>query len=379
MKKTFKVIGMLLVICFLVCTFVLKFSKNKCIISAYSHFKAMCVIECDSARKLYKKDETLKLPMASTTKIVTALTVLNNCSDLDREFEVDNRAIGIPGTSIYLKQGEIMTVRELLYGMMLPSGNDAAMALAYHISADIPSFCKLMKQTVEKCGAYNSSFDNPHGLDSISHYTTAYDLALITAKALENETFKEIVTTKATRIRGVSEGTYRYLKNKNRLLNTLNGCIGVKTGFTNDAGRCLVSACERDGFRTVCVVLNCGPMFEESESYLNMAYKEYKKVTLLPSYKIIRQISVEQGKKDFVKTFSKKAFIYPLTKDELSRIIIKYNLPNSLNAPVLKDEIIGNVEIYLDNCLLFSEKIYTMDNVKKVGVWSSIQDLLSDW
>ena len=379
MKKTFKVIGMLLVICFLVCTFVLKFSKNKCIISADSHFKAMCVIECDSARKLYKKDETLKLPMASTTKIVTALTVLNNCSDLDREFEVDNRAIGIPGTSIYLKQGEIMTVRELLYGMMLPSGNDAAMALAYHISADIPSFCKLMKQTVEKCGAYNSSFDNPHGLDSISHYTTAYDLALITAKALENETFKEIVTTKATRIRGSSEGTYRYLKNKNRLLNTLNGCIGVKTGFTNDAGRCLVSACERDGFRTVCVVLNCGPMFEESESYLNMAYKEYEKVTLLPSYKIIRQISVEQGKKDFVKTFSKKAFIYPLTKDELSRIIIKYNLPNSLNAPVLKDEIIGNVEIYLDNCLLFSEKIYTMDNVKKVGVWSSIQDLLSDW
>lgn len=379
MKKTFKVIGMLLVICFLVCTFVLKFSKNKCIISADSHFKAMCVIECDSARKLYKKDETLKLPMASTTKIVTALTVLNNCSDLDREFEVDNRAIGIPGTSIYLKQGEIMTVRELLYGMMLPSGNDAAMALAYHISADIPSFCKLMKQTVEKCGAYNSSFDNPHGLDSISHYTTAYDLALITAKALENETFKEIVTTKATRIRGVSEGTYRYLKNKNRLLNTLNGCIGVKTGFTNDAGRCLVSACERDGFRTVCVVLNCGPMFEESESYLNMVYKEYEKVTLLPSYKIIRQISVEQGKKDFVKTFSKKAFIYPLTKDELSRIIIKYNLPNSLNAPVLKDEIIGNVEIYLDNCLLFSEKIYTMDNVKKVGVWSSIQDLLSDW
>ncbi len=379
MKKTFKVIGMLLVICFLVCTFVHKFSKNKCIISADSHFKAMCVIECDSARKLYKKDETLKLPMASTTKIVTALTVLNNCSDLDREFEVDNRAIGISGTSIYLKQGEIMTVRELLYGMMLPSGNDAAMALAYHISADIPSFCKLMKQTVEKCGAYNSSFDNPHGLDSISHYTTAYDLALITAKALENETFKEIVTTKTTRIRGASEGTYRYLKNKNRLLNTLNGCIGVKTGFTNDAGRCLVSACERDGFRTVCVVLNCGPMFEESESYLNMVYKEYEKVTLLPSYKIIRQISVEQGKKDFVKTFSKKAFTYPLTKDELSRIIIKYNLPNSLNAPVLKDEIIGNVEIYLDNCLLFSEKIYTMDNVKKVGVWSSIQDLLSDW
>lgn len=374
MKKRIKII-----ICLLIMLISFLCLNKQTIVKAETTAKAMCVLEANSERKLYSKNENIKLPMASTTKIVTALTVLNNCKELDKEFKIDNRAVGISGTSIYLKQDEIMTVRELLYGMMLPSGNDAATALAYHISKDIPTFCELMKETAEKCGAYNSNFENPHGLDSSSHYTTAYDLALITAKALENDIFKEIVTTKYTRIRGSSQGTYRYLKNKNKLLNSLEGCIGVKTGYTGNAGRCLVSACERDGFRTVCVVLNCGPMFEESFEYINKAYSEYKKVTLLPNYKLARKISVNQGKKQYVKTFSKHGFIYPLTEEELSRIIIKYNLPNSLDAPIKKEEVVGNVEIYLDNHLLFSEKIYTIDNVKKIGVWSSIQDILTEW
>jgi len=266
--------------------------------------KSMCVIETDSSRKLYAKNEDNKVAMASTTKIVTALTVLNNCNDLDKEIKIDNRAVGVPGTSIYLKNDEVITVRELLYGMMLPSGNDAATALAYYIAKDIPAFCDLMQKTANICGAYNSSFQNPHGLDENNHYTTAHDLALITAKALENETFKEIVTTKSTRIRGATQGTYRYLKNKNRLLNTLDGCIGVKTGYTDDAGRCLVSACERKGFRTVCVVLNCGPMFEESNDLLIRSYNDYEKFTLLPSYKIIRRLTVNEGKETSVKTYT---------------------------------------------------------------------------
>lgn len=378
MKRKQRISFVLILLCIvsimLICT-----NKQQVFAETSSSAKAMCVIESSSSRKLYTKNENLILPMASTTKIVTALTVLENCSNLDKEFVIDDRAVGITGTSIYLKKGETMTARELLYGMMLPSGNDAATALAYYVGKDIPNFCLLMKQTAEKCGAYNSNFDNPHGLDSPSHYTTAYDLALITAKALENQTFLDIVTTKSTRIRGANQGTYRYLKNKNKLLNTLDGCIGVKTGFTNKAGRCLVSACERDGFRVVSVILNCGPMFEESFDFINKAYEKYSIVNLLSSYKIVRKISVEQGKKDYVKTFSKKGFNYPLTKEETSRIIIKYNLPNSVIAPVEKDTVIGDLEIYLDNCLLFSEKIYTMDNVKKIGVWSSMQDILSEW
>lgn len=341
--------------------------------------KAMVAIDSSSKRILYSKSQNERLPMASTTKIITALTVLNNCDNIEREIKINDKAVGIPGTSIYLKHGESLTIKELLYGMMLPSGNDAAMALAYEIGGDIPKFCSLMQKTAIECGAYNSSFKNPHGLDEDGHFTTAYDLALITAMALENEIFKEIVTTKTTRIKGSSEGAYRYLKNKNRLLNTLDGCVGVKTGYTGKAGRCLVSACERNGFKTVCVVLNCRPMFEESEDIINACFSNYQFAEVLPKYSIVRNLQVNNGRAPFVKVFTKKSFSYPLMEDEKDRLEVKYILPNSLNAPVKKDEVVGEIEIYLDNHLLFSEKIYTMDSVKKIGVWSNIQDLVSDW
>ena len=376
MKIKIKILFCVLFILLITCLF-----NNQKIAQAnvLSSAKSMIVIDANSSRVLLNKNENQKLPMASTTKIITALTVLNNCDNIDREIEINSKAVGISGTSIYLKQGEKLTVRELLYGMMLPSGNDAATALAYYIGGDIQKFCKLMEVEAIKCGAYNSSFANPHGLDEDEHYTTAYDLALLTAKALENDVFKEIVTTKSIRIKGSSEGSYRYLKNKNKLLNTLDGCIGVKTGYTGKAGRCLVSACERNGLRTVCVVLNCGPMFEESFELLNQAQANYDMVELLPEYKIIRKVIVETGRDEFVKVFTKKGFSYPLTKDEKERIEIRYNLPNSLKAPVYKDKIVGEIEIYLDNRLLFSEKIYTINNVKKIGVWSSIQDIISSW
>ena len=341
--------------------------------------KAMIVLDTNSGRVLAGKNYDERLPIASTTKIVTALTVLYNCKNLDKEIEIDKRAVGVPGTSIYLKEGEKLTIKELLYGMMLPSGNDSATALAYYIGGSIEKFCNLMNKTAILCGANNSSFENPHGLDSDNHYTTAYDLAKITAKALENDIFKEIVTTKSTRIKGSSVGAYRYLKNKNKLLNTLDGCLGVKTGFTNKAGRCLVSACERAGFRTVCVVLNCGPMFEESEKLFNYVYGNYSYTELLGEYKIIRNVDVNDGKSESVKVFTKRGFSYPLLPDEEKMLEYRYLLPNSIDAPVKKDEIVGDLEIYLNNHLLFSEKIYTMDSVKKIGVWSNIKDIASKW
>lgn len=375
-KKNNLLIFLILLIC--VCSYT--YVKPSCAFAqANCTAKSMVVIDADSSRILYNKNENQKLPMASTTKIVTALTVLNNCNNINKEIKIDNRAVGITGTSIYLKYDECLTVKELLYGMMLPSGNDAATALAYYVGGDIPNFCKLMQKTANDVGAYNSSFKNPHGLDEDGHYTTAYDLALISAKALENEVFKEIVTTKSTRIKGSTEGSYRYLKNKNKLLNTLDGCVGVKTGYTGKAGRCLVSAVERNGFKTVCVVLNCGPMFEESFTLLNDVYNEYTNIEILPSYKIHRSILVDDGKQESVKLFTKRAFSYPLTKDELKNLEIKYNLPNSISAPVKKDTIVGELKIYLNNHLLFSEKIYTMDSVKKIGVWSSIIDIISSW
>ena len=177
---------LILLLIFCISVLSCKFLKNNIILAQESvSAKAICVIEANSNRVLFDKNLNQKLPMASTTKIVTALTVLENCKELDKEFKIDDKAVGVTGTSIYLKHGECLSVRELLFGMMLPSGNDAAVALALHISDSIEDFCNLMQQTANKCGAYNSSFANPHGLDAPNHYTTCYDLALITAKALK--------------------------------------------------------------------------------------------------------------------------------------------------------------------------------------------------
>ena len=156
-------------------------TEPMCVYALSSSAKAMCVIEKDSKRVVYSKNDDAKLPMASTTKVVTAITVLDNCKDLNEKIEVHNASVGVEGTSIYLRQGEIISVKDLLYGLMLRSGNDAATALAYHVGGSVDGFATMMEDLAKKVGATNSSFANPHGLDNIEHYTTAYDLALITA------------------------------------------------------------------------------------------------------------------------------------------------------------------------------------------------------
>ena len=222
---------MLLVLCSTICT-------NKMVVSAIqinnmsTSAKAMCVLEKDSGRVVASKNMEAQLPMASTTKIVTALTVIQNCDNLDELIQVDGSAIGVEGSSIYLRNGEIMSVRDLLFGLMLRSGNDSAVALACHVGGSVEGFASLMNETAKSAGANNSNFVTPHGLDHKDHYTTAYDLAKITAYALNNPIFKEIVSTKMHTVEATNKSDKRYLSNKNRLLNSLEGCIGVKTGYT---------------------------------------------------------------------------------------------------------------------------------------------------
>ena len=274
--------------------------------------KSAVMIEASTKRIVYNKNEHQTLPMASTTKIVTAITVIENCDDLDKVITIDKSCVGVSGTSIYLKEGEQISIRELLYGLMLRSGNDASVALAMEVGGSVEKFCDMMNEMAKSVGAKNSSFKNPHGLDEQGHYTTASDLALITAHALENKDFAEIVKTKSIKI---CEGkdNFRYLVNKNKLLNKLDGCIGVKTGFTDDAGRCLVSACERDGLRFVCVVFNCGPMFEESFDMFNLAFQKFRMVEILPSYFYVKNVEVKNGDKDNVGLYSKNGLSLPLS------------------------------------------------------------------
>lgn len=347
-------------------------------LSSYTSAKAMCVMETTSKRVLGSKNQQEKLPMASTTKIMTAITAIENCDDLDKPFEISPKAVGISGTSLYLRKGEVMTTRDLLYGLMLVSGNDASVAIGEHISKNVKNFVDLMNETALKIGAKNSHFDNTHGLDSPTHYTTAYDLALITSYALENETFKEIVSTTNIKITN-SEGKTRYLKNKNKLLTSLEGCCGVKTGFTDDAGRCLVSACQREEMTVVCVVLNCGPMFEESRELLEESFKEYHLIDLTSGYSYDKEIAVNDGRKGTIKVDTFGKYLYPLKDEELKEVDYVYNIKESVDAPIDKGDEVGEIKIFIDNNLHFSEKVYTIEGVRRNSIWSKVKDFIDKW
>ena len=344
-----------------------------------SSAKGMVVIDGQNNRILYSQNPNEQMPMASTTKIVTAITVIENCNNLDEFVTIKKESTLIEGTSIYLKEGEQLTVRELLYGLMLQSGNDSAHVLALHIAGSIEKFATMMEETALKAGANNSSFANPHGLDNKEHYTTAYDLACITAYALKNDEFKEIVSCKKYIIPQRENTTARTLVNKNRLLNSLDGCIGVKTGYTSKAGRCLVSACERDGVTVVCVVLNCQPMFEESADLIEKVFDEYKLVNVLKEYNCVGEIDVVGGDVPSVKVYNINGYSILLKTEENSNVSVEYEMPNSLNAPISKNTNIGKVKVFYNNDLIFSENIYTMEDVNLEKQNSKLKDILDKW
>ena len=235
--------------------------------------RAEIAMEVQTGKVLTESGADLKLPMASTTKIMTALIIAEDC-DLDEVFTVHDEAVGVEGSSIYLKKGEKIDVRDLLYGLMLRSGNDSAAALAIHHSGSIEKFAEKMNERAKQLGATSTNFKNPSGLPDSQHYTTARDLCKIACAAMKNKIFKEVVGTKNY------EGKFRSYSNKNKMLFNYQWATGVKTGYTKNAGRCLVSSAEKDGMEVVSVVLNCPEMYERSESILNYCFSNYKLIKL---------------------------------------------------------------------------------------------------
>lgn len=362
MKRN-KIVLLLLicVICFSV--FVVSPAYTISVDATNTSAKAMCVLEKDSKRVIYSHNMDASLPMASTTKVMTAITAIQNCDNLDELIQVDDCSIGVEGTSIYLRKGEVISVRDLLYGLMLRSGNDAATALACHVGGSVEGFASIMNELAVKIGAINSNFTNPHGLDDKNHYTTAYDLALISAYALNNPIFKEIVSTKSHVIPETNVSDKRYLTNKNRLLSSLNGCCGVKTGFTSKAGRCLVSAVERDNTTYVCVVLNCGPMFEESASLLNSCFETYENKKIIDKDSEIFNEYILNGKEGRLYLYAEEDFNYPLCKDEFRDLRLEYNV--ELKDAQVNEEV-GEIKVFFKNHLIKTVKLFTMNKIDKL-------------
>ena len=365
----------------LMISFVCFYNQSNLISYAQNPYKSMVVIEQNTKRVLNEYNKDLQLPMASTTKIMTALVVLKNCDNLDKEVLVDDRAIGIEGTSMYLRKGEKLTIKELLAGMLLPSGNDASCALAYHLAPTMQEFANLMNKQAKELGLENTCFKNSHGLDEENHYTSAYDLAAIASEAMKFEEFVNIVSSPYIQVRGAGgeQGDIRYLKNKNKLLHNFDGTTGIKTGFTDNAGRCFVSSATRGKLNLICVVLNCPDMFEVSQNLLNEGFNNYNYVELMSAYNCYRKIQVQDGKKDEVKLYTKRAFCYPLTAEECNNITFEYDVPQTLTAPIEKEQVIGKVQIKLNDKILFEENIYAMDEIKSISVINNFKDIINEW
>ena len=310
------------------------FASNVPAISAKS-----AILVDQSGNVLFEKDADERMLIASTTKLMTALVVLENCN-LSDTFVIEQKHISVEGSSMYLKSGEEISVRELLYGLLLSSGNDAASALAYHTSGSVEAFVKLMNKKARKLGLENTSFENPHGLDSEKHYSSARDLAVIMSEALKNEEFVRISSTSHITIGG------RTLTNHNKLLTTCDGVISGKTGFTKKAGRTLVSCCKRSGMTLICVTL-CDPDdWNDHSNLYEWGFSEFKSYSACDATKEISPVSVITGQKDTVSISVKNKKNFLFRADDI--ITTKTILPKFVYAPVKAGETAGRVEIYIN-------------------------------
>lgn len=357
MKKIKKILIISLILSF----FTFNFKCESVTVKGYTVSTAECVMEVSSGRVLYSHNLNEQLPIASTTKILTAITVIENF-DLNKTVTVPKSAVGIEGSSIYLREGEKLTVKELLYGLMLRSGNDTAECLAQTLTNSRQEFIALMNKTAKKYGANNSNFLNPHGLHEDGHYTTAYDLCLISIRAMKNQTFKEIVSTKRVEISNDGYSYKRILVNKNKMLFNFDGANGIKTGYTKKAGRCLVSSAKRNGIEVVSVVLNSPQMWERSTELLNNALNNYKVIKVVDKIEFSDKIYKDKNGKE-ISLLLEKDFYYPLNNEEVEEISFKID-GKEIEKYVLNAKKVGEFQIFLKNQLIFSQKVFSIYNSK---------------
>lgn len=299
--------------------------------------KSAIVLDADTGQVLFEHNADEKRLIASTTKIMTALLVCRS-GQLDEPFCVAQEATGVEGSSMYLRPGERVTARELLYGLLLHSGNDAALALALHVAGSEEEFVRRMNACAAQLGLRNTHFSNPHGLDSEQNYATARDLAELTRHALQNETFRQIV---ATRTATVAD---RKLTNHNRLLWRYDGAIGVKTGYTKRAGRILVSAAERCGRTLIAVTLNDPDDWREHALLLDYGFELYEKQLRLEKGHTVAALCV-YGRQQPVRLVLREALSYSCLQQEQLRL--RLVVPPFANAQQITG-CAGALELWLD-------------------------------
>lgn len=286
-----------------------------CKVEAVSAQNAI-VLDAVTGRVLYEKQADERGLIASTTKIMTALIVCEQCNVLDR-MRIPKEAVGIEGSSMYLKEGEVLTIQDLLYGLMLHSGNDAAVALAIYCGGTVEGFAQLMNDKAHRLGLTGTHFENPNGLDSPGHYSTARDLAVLAAYAMDNPIFYQTVSTKAVTAGG------RSLRNHNKLLWRVEGADGVKTGFTKAAGRILVSSATRQGRRLITVTMNDPNDWSDHENLLNDGFCRYSVRQIIAKGDMLGSVEIAGGDYGNASLVAAEDFSYSLAEDETTQIILQ--------------------------------------------------------
>lgn len=339
---------------------------------------AAVVMDFESGRILYDKNGDEKRPMASLTKIMTSIMLVENC-DLDEMIEVPAKATWIGGSTVGLKKGDMVSARSLLYGMLLPSGNDCAYTVAIHIGGTIENFANMMTKKAQEIGAKDTSFANPHGLDNENHYTTAKSLAIITRYALNNKYINEVVNTKSATI---NFGSFsKLLTNTNALLRTYEKADGVKTGFTNGANRCLVASATDDNRRFIAVVLGADTTnirFLAAKDLLEKSFERYKLMDISDYLKHYINIPVIKGNiSNYERTFLDNLSI-PLTSEEYEDIYVKQDIIEKIDAPMNAGTKLGNIKVMLEDEILYEKDIYLDENIKKKDMLDYIKESIKN-
>ncbi len=332
-----------------------------------------------SGNVIYGKDENKRTAMASTTKIMSAIVLIEN-ANLDEMITVTAKAAGTGGSRLGLKNNDKITLKDLLYGLMLKSGNDAAVAIAENVGGSVEGFANLMNAKAKEIGLENTHYVTPHGLDNPEHYTTAYELAKLADYALKNEVFAKVVNTKIYTV--TINGYPKTITNTNELLGYLDGVNGVKTGFTNNAGRCLVTSVNRDGFEIITVVLQADTKKMRTTDSINLIEYIYKNYELLNIKDIVdkqfnewcminrNRIIINKSKDNNMQLYKTELAnnVIPIRKKDKDNINIEINNLYYFEAPVMQDEIVGSLKVMLNNEVVDVLEIKNRNLIQKKDV-----------
>ena len=376
---------------FLITVLVMVLTISQCVLGEVKEPKVYAqgavLIDFKTGRVLWQKNMNEELPMASTTKIMTAILALES-GMLEDVTVASKRASSAPQVKMGIKEVEKHRLYDLLYPLMLMSANDAAIVIAEHIGGSVEGFAQMMNEKAKEIGALNTEFVTPNGLDEGNHHSTAYDMALIARYALNNEEFVEIINTPSITIplKNNDEKSYTF-NNKNRLLKEYEGAIGVKTGFTGKAGNCFVGAAQRNGMELISVVLASGwgnsgkeRKWSDTKNILNYGFENYQISEVITEDVNTGNVPVTKSKEGFVNTKIAESVFACVTEEELNSLKTVVNLKKSVEAPVKKNDVLGTASVYTQSGeLLFQTDIVSCENIERHDLNSCIKKTINLW